>query len=438
MLQRLLSRGAAKPAGLDADGMVTALKRTNAVIEFSPTAKVLEANGIFLSAFGYTLAEVSGQHHRMFVDPEEAALPEYAEFWAALGRGESRSGEFSRRHKDGRVVWIRATYHPIRDAQGAVQRVVKIADDITRTKLRAAVNEAQLSAIDRSQAVIEFQLDGIIVTANSNFLNVMGYRLDEIEGRHHRMFVDPAESAQPAYAEFWAGLQRGQHQAAVYRRLRKDGREVWIQATYNPVLGFDGKPVRVVKFATDITKQIQLRQACTRQCEDIALNTRQLDQAIAEIAHSMERSRTTADIAQTQLSEAGGRVTSLTQASVALGAVVESIKAVSSQINLLALNAAIEAASAGQAGRGFAVVAGEVKTLARQSHEAASTIEREISRVCQLATGIAADLTQATNGLTALGHEIQTASAAVQEQSASTDTINDGMQEMDRSMRLLV
>ena len=252
------------------------------------------------------------------------------------------------------------------------------------------------------------------------------------------MFVDPAESAQPAYSEFWAILQRGQHHAGAYRRLRKDGSEIWIQATYNPLLGLDGKPVGVVKFATDITKQIQLRQACARQCEDIAHNTRQLDQAIAEIAQSMERSRTTADIAQTQLSEAGGQVTSLTQASVALGSVVESIKAVSSQINLLALNAAIEAASAGQAGRGFAVVAGEVKALAGQSHEAASTIEREISRVCQIATVIAAELTQATNGLTAVGHEIQTASAAVQEQSVSTGIINNGMQEMDRNMHLLV
>ena len=146
MLRRLFSQAAAKSAGLDLDGMVAALKRTHAVIEFNPTGKVLEANEIFLSAFGYTWEEVSGQHHRIFVDQKDAALPEYVEFWAALGRGESRSGEFIRRHKDGRLVWLRATYHPIRDAQGTVRRVVKIADDITQSIARRLLSNSNSMA----------------------------------------------------------------------------------------------------------------------------------------------------------------------------------------------------------------------------------------------------------------------------------------------------
>jgi methyl-accepting chemotaxis protein len=254
-------------------GQLAALDRCQAIVEFDLDGKILSANANFLNATGYSLDEVKGRQHRLFMPPGEADTADYRQLWADLGRGEFRSGEFLRIGKGGREIWLRASYNPILDAGGRPVSVIKYAFDITEQKNRMADLESQNAAISKAQAVIEFDLTGKIIDANENFLSVMGYTLSEIVGQHHRMFVDPAERGLPAYKAFWEQLARGEYAAAQYRRIAKDGREVWIQASYNPIMDARGRPYKIVKFATDITashKGQQLEQAVHETGEVIA------------------------------------------------------------------------------------------------------------------------------------------------------------------------
>ena len=233
---------------------INAISRSQAVIEFTLDGKILNANENFCNALGYSLEEIRGQHHSIFVTPEERRSLEYRLFWEKLGRGEYDAGQYRRRGKDGRDVWIQATYNPILDPAGKPYKVVKYATDITAAKMRAAELDGQIQAIGKAQAVIEFSLDGKILTANENFCAALGYTLAEVRGKHHSMFVPAAERESIAYREFWEKLGRGEFDAGQYRRIGKNGQEVWIQATYNPILDPTGQPFKVVKFATDITQ----------------------------------------------------------------------------------------------------------------------------------------------------------------------------------------
>ena len=240
-------------------GQIEAINRAQAVIEFNLDGTIITANTNFLNAVGYTLDEIRGQHHRMFVDPVEREGATYKAFWGSLQRGEFQSAEYKRYGKNGREIWLQATYNPILDPAGRALKVIKFCTDITDQTLRVADHLGKIEAINRAQAVIEFSLDGTILTANANFLNAVGYTLDEIRGQHHRMFVDPVERESPAYRGFWESLRRGEYQAAEYKRCGEGGREIWLHATYNPILDPAGRPVKVVKFATDITADIQAR-----------------------------------------------------------------------------------------------------------------------------------------------------------------------------------
>jgi len=240
---------------------VDALHKVQAVIEFDLDGTILTANANFLAALGYSLAEIVGRHHRMFVDGQEAESPAYRQFWARLGRGEFDEGQYKRLGKGGREVWIQASYNPVLDAQGKPYKVIKFATDITAETLRAADYAGQLAAINKSQAVIEFDLEGTILSANANFLDTMGYRWEDIQGRHHSMFADDAYRASAAYRAFWQKLGRGEYDAGQYLRHGKGGREIWIQASYNPIFDASGKPVKVVKYATDVTAQVRGTQA---------------------------------------------------------------------------------------------------------------------------------------------------------------------------------
>ncbi len=239
----------------DYAGQVAAIRKSQAVIEFAMDGTVLDANDNFLKALGYTLDEIKGQHHSMFVEPGYKQSGEYREFWAALNRGEYQAAEYKRIGKGGKEVWIQASYNPIMDLNGKPFKVVKFATDMTEQKLRNADYVGQIAAIGKSQAVIEFKMDGTVLTANDNFLKALGYTLDEIKGRHHSMFVDEAYRQSYEYKEFWAALNRGEYQAAEYKRIGKGGKEVWIQASYNPIMDLNGKPFKVVKYATDTTPQ---------------------------------------------------------------------------------------------------------------------------------------------------------------------------------------
>ncbi|MCM2564690.1 MULTISPECIES: PAS domain-containing methyl-accepting chemotaxis protein [Janthinobacterium] len=229
------------------------MNRVQAVIEFELDGTILHANDNFLRVVGYTLAEVQGKHHAIFCDPEYVKTDEYSNFWAKLGRGEFDHGEYKRRAKDGREVWINASYNPILDADGKPYKVIKFATDITATKRRNADYEGKIDAISKAQAVIEFRLDGTILDANDNFLKSVGYTLDEIKGKHHRMFCLPDYANSDDYAQFWHKLGQGQFDAGEYKRVTKDGREIWLNASYNPIFDTEGRPFKVVKFASDVT-----------------------------------------------------------------------------------------------------------------------------------------------------------------------------------------
>jgi methyl-accepting chemotaxis protein len=267
-LKKSTSRGASSAN----EGIIAAINRVQAVIEFDLEGKILHANDNFLRAMGYTLDEIRGQHHSMFVEPSYRTSHEYREFWAKLGRGEFEANQYKRLGKGGKEVWIQASYNPIMDASGKPYKVVKFATDITEQKLKNADYEGQLAAISKVQAVIEFTLDGKILTANDNFLNTLGYSINEVRGQHHSMFVEPAYRSSSEYREFWARLGRGEYDSNQYKRLGKGGKEVWIQASYNPIMDASGKPFKVVKYATDVTEKVKASealQAAVSQTQDV-------------------------------------------------------------------------------------------------------------------------------------------------------------------------
>jgi methyl-accepting chemotaxis protein len=440
-----------------------ALDKSQAIVEFDLEGIILNANRNFLNVMGYGLEEIRGKHHSLFVDAETRNSPAYQEFWATLRRGEFQVREFRRLAKGSREVWIQASYNPLLGAGGKPFKIVKFASDITAQKLKSIDHEGQIRAIRKSQAVIHFTPDGIILDANPNFLSAMGYELAEIQGQHHSMFVEPGERDSTAYRAFWDTLRRGEYQAAEYKRIGKNGRTVWIQASYNPILDDRGKVVKVVKFATDITAQVEgrLRRQAAQQSIDLDLgrigeaaaqtaervssaagastqissNMQVVASGAEELAASVgEISRQAADAltismqAVTQANETNAIVSGLATAAQRIGDVVKLINSIADQTNLLALNATIEAARAGEAGRGFAVVASEVKSLASQTAKATDDISAQIAEV-QGTTSSAVEVIDAISRTISRVNEISSAIAASVEQQASvTQSISANMQ----------
>ncbi|GJE52158.1 hypothetical protein GOFOIKOB_5226 [Methylobacterium tardum] len=443
---------AQKMQAADFSGQIDAINKAQAVIHFAMDGTILDANDNFLKAVGYDRAEVVGQHHAMFVAPEEAKGWEYASFWQKLGRGLHQNAEFRRFAKGGREIWLQASYNPIFDMNGRPFKVVKYATDVTAEKLKNADFSGQIDAINKAQAVIHFAMDGTILDANDNFLDAMGYRFNEIQGQHHQIFVERAYAASREYQEFWQKLRRGEFHSAAFSRVGKNGREVWIQATYNPICDMSGRPFKVVKYATDITENVRARAAALEAAQKTAANVQavaaaaeEMTASVAEITVSMSRSKQAVDVIHGHALSADRSTVQLHKATEAMDGVVQLISKTAEQINLLALNATIESARAGEAGKGFAIVANEVKALATQTTTATVRISEEIAAMQDVSAEVVQTLAAISEAVGSVQDFVSGAAAAIEQQSAATGEISANMQvasagmaDISRSLSALV
>lgn len=357
---------------------IKAIKYNVALIEFEPDGTILNANDLFLTAVGYRLDEIRSKHHSMFCYRTESSSSDYKEFWAELAQGKAKHGSFRRITKTGETLWLEATYFPVLDSQNRVSKVLKIAYDVTQQTESLTEQQAIYTAIDRAMAVIEFTPDGFIVNANQNFLTSMNYTLTQIQNQHHKIFCD--DQFYRDNPDFWSKLSSGQLNSGKFQRFDSKRNEVWLEATYNPVLNTEGKVVKVIKFASLITERVKQAER-TKTAAHIAHQTAMETFSVAEQGKvNINSSRDLAlEISET-VKRTDGVILSLSEQAKEISNMVNIIKSVAEQTNLLALNAAIEAARAGEAGRGFAVVADEVRQLASRTSSASNEISNVVSR----------------------------------------------------------
>ena len=388
-----------------------------AVISFSPDGIILEANQNFLNTLGYTENEVLGKHHKIFCDAKLVNSKEYSDFWHELKKGTAQTSEFKRIKKDGHSIFIQASYTPIKDNSGKVYKIIKFAQDVTAKKLEDLYFKGQIQAIGKSQAIIEFDMNGIILNANENFLKAIDYSLDEIKGKHHSMFCEESYKNSNEYKDFWEKLNNAEFQSGEFLRIGKDGKKVYIQATYNPIIDIDNKPFKVVKYATEITARKNTMFSIQKNIEklnkslnhlsgasnsmsidaensmkgsqEVSVSIEQMDQAVNDLSEKIEimlssitsianaaaNGEKIALGAKEQSKSTSSDIIKLNQESSKIGETINLITQIAFQTNILSLNAAVEAATAGEAGRGFAVVAQEVRNLASRSAEAANEIK---------------------------------------------------------------
>lgn len=442
------------------DALLAGIDRAFAVISFTPTGEVIEANENFLRVMGFSASEVTGCHHSQFVPKEEADSPSYRRFWERLRGGEFFEGEFCRIAKGGREIWIHGAYTPVRNARGEVSRVVKIASDITEQKQNNLNNSSQIEALNRTMAVIAFHPDGSVVAANTLFLSATGYALEEVIGRHHRIFLNASEAGSPAYETFWAELRAGRPQSGEFHRVGKGGRAVVLQASYVPILSPSGKVVKVVKFATDSTRQFERFKAMRVEMDrgvrgissaieaaanesagvaqasaqtsgtvqTVAAAAEELSASVREISLGVAASKEAVDRVSSVADQANASTTALSNSADNMGKIITLIRGIAGQINLLALNATIESARAGEAGRGFAVVASEVKGLAGQVSTATESISNDIQAMQSASKEVVSALSQVRSSMSDIIERVTGVAGAVAEQSAVTREISSSMQ----------
>ncbi|MBX2811949.1 MAG: PAS domain-containing methyl-accepting chemotaxis protein [Myxococcales bacterium] len=452
---------------VDVRGQFEAIDRSLGVIHFGLDGTIQGANANYCEALGYSEDEIIGKHHRLFVDPEYAGSAAYADFWHRLQGGEAFTAEFPRRHKNGREIWIQASYNPILDLKGQAYKVVKYATDVTEQKLRSTDFQGQVEAIRKVTAVIEFELDGTIRTANELFLNLMGYTLQEIKGRPHAIFLDRDYVKSSSYRRHWDQLRDGKFLQGYYPRYSRTGQEIWIHASYNPILGPNGKPYKVVKFATEVTGQVSVARSVETSTERLLESSRAMAttlektsaqvKAVNEAASSVsshisrvasgmgELESSAQEIARNASSASlvsfeGVEVADSTNAAVAklggssdeIGKVIKVITSIAEQTNLLALNATIEAARAGESGKGFAVVATEVKELAKETAAATEDIGEKIEAIQADTNNAMMAIDRVSEIIKRVSDMQKTIAAEVEQQTAVTSEMSRGIREVSQ------
>ncbi len=413
------------PVNRGSDFILNAISNQMALIQFSPDGTILDANENFLAAMEYTLPAIQGKHHRIFCNKKTQDSEAYKHFWDKLSNGIAFKDQILRVTQSGKEVWLEASYCPVFDENNQVIKVVKIASDITDLVNSTHELKSQKDALSRSQAIIEFDLEGNVLTANDNFLHTMGFELNQILGTHHSQFCPEDITNSNEYKQFWARLRNGEFISGKFHRKANDGRDVWLEASYNPIFDATGKQYKVIKFATDISdtelkaqETDRLALQASQETETAAKSGLEVGDQAIDVMTDVVKGLTTSSESIRSLNEQSERITNI----------VNTISAIADQTNLLALNAAIEAARAGEQGRGFAVVADEVRQLAARTSNSTSEIDEVVKRNHQMASSAMSTIESAMSESLKGEELIKETGGAIKKISQSTSALIQALQ----------